>query len=286
MSNEERYYYLKLKDNFFDSDEMIVLENMKDGYLYCNILMKLYLRSLKNGGKLMLNDRIPYSSATLSSVVRHPEGVVVLAIKAFQELGLIEILDTGAIYMLDLQTYIGRSSTEADRKRAYRDRIESEKHHIQQITDKCPDESPDKNPPKKEIEKERKKEIEKKDKTTLFTMFWSSYPKKQNKSYSQQVFNKVKQSEFEHIMYSLERFKETREWMENDGKFIPMASTWLNQQRWLDFDMPEAQNEEYIPPDIEPEPEPEHLPMTPEAERMLKEALKGNTAYDYTTGKA
>lgn len=121
-------------------------------------------------------------------------------------------------------------------------------------------------------------------KQPLFEQFWSAYPKKQNKSYSQQVFNKIKQSEIEHIMYSLERFKETREWMENDGKFIPMASTWLNQQRWLDFDMPEAQNEEYIPPDIEPEPE--RIPMTPEAERMIAEALKGNTAYDYTTGKA
>lgn len=284
MANEEKYYYLKLKDNFFDSDEMIVLENMKDGYLYCNILMKLYLRSLKNGGKLMLNDRIPYSSATLSSVVRHPEGVVVLAIKAFQELGLIEILDTGAIYMLDLQTYIGRSSTEADRKRAYRDRIESEKHHIQQITDKCPDKSPDKNPPKKEIEKERKKEIEKKDKTTLFTMFWSSYPKKQNKAYSEKIFNKISHSEFEHIMYSLEKFCLSREWTNEDGKYVPNPSTWLNQQRWLDFDMPNEQNDEYIPPDIEPEPE--RLPMTPEAERMLKEALKGNLNYDYATGKA
>ena len=61
MSDNKKYYYLKLKDNFFDSDQMIVLESMPDGYKYSNILLKLYLRSLKNDGKLMFNDRIPYN---------------------------------------------------------------------------------------------------------------------------------------------------------------------------------------------------------------------------------
>ena len=58
MSDNKKYYYLKLKDNFFDSDSLIVLESMQDGYLYSNILLKLYLRSLKNDGKLMFNDVI------------------------------------------------------------------------------------------------------------------------------------------------------------------------------------------------------------------------------------
>ena len=55
MSDNKKYYYLKLKENFFESDSMILLESMKDGYLYSNILMKLYLRSLKDNGRLMLN---------------------------------------------------------------------------------------------------------------------------------------------------------------------------------------------------------------------------------------
>ena len=50
MADNKKYYYLKLKDNFFDSDEMIVLESMPDGYIYSNILLKLYLRSLKYEG--------------------------------------------------------------------------------------------------------------------------------------------------------------------------------------------------------------------------------------------
>ena len=50
MADNKKYYYLKLADNFYDRDEMIILESMPDGYIYSNILLKLYLRSLKNEG--------------------------------------------------------------------------------------------------------------------------------------------------------------------------------------------------------------------------------------------
>lgn len=130
MSDNQKYYYLKLVDNFFDRDEMIMLESMPDGYLYSNILLKLYLRSLKNTGKLMFNDRIPYNPTMLANITRHPVAVVEKAVDIFEQLGLVEILDNGAIYMLDIQDFIGKSSTEADRKRNYRRRIDEEKKQL------------------------------------------------------------------------------------------------------------------------------------------------------------
>lgn len=162
MADNKKYYYLKLKDNFFDSDEMIVLESMQDGYLYSNILLKLYLRSLKNEGKLMFNGRIPFNSNMLAQVTRQNVGVVEKAMRIFQELNLVEVLDNGAIYMLDIQNFIGESSTEADRKREYRARIEHDKTRVQlpkgQMSDKCPDKSPPEI--ELEIELELEKEIE------------------------------------------------------------------------------------------------------------------------------
>lgn len=127
MSDNKKYYYLKLKENFFEDEKIIMLESLPDGMLYSNILMKLYLRSLKREGKLMISDRIPYNPVALSQITRHSVGDVEKAIKIFQELELIEILDNGAIYMLDIQNFIGKSSTEGDRKREYRKRIEEEK---------------------------------------------------------------------------------------------------------------------------------------------------------------
>ena len=155
MSDSVKYYYLKLKEDFFSSDAMIVLENLQDGYKYSNILLKLYLKSLKDEGRLMLNGRIPYNTKTLAQVTNHSVGDVELAIKAFEELGLVEILDNGAIYMLDIQNFIGRSSTEADRVRNYRSRIEAEKTN--ELTDGV--QMYNKSTP--EIEKEKEKEKEK-----------------------------------------------------------------------------------------------------------------------------
>lgn len=123
MADSKKYYYLKLKENFFESDSMVLLENMNDGYLYSNILLKLYLRSLKDGGRLMLNGAIPYNSQMLASVTRHQVGTVEKALTIFKELGLIEILDSGSIYIMNIQDFIGKSSSEADRKRAYRSRM-------------------------------------------------------------------------------------------------------------------------------------------------------------------
>nr|DAR83001.1 MAG TPA: DnaD like replication protein [Caudoviricetes sp.] len=159
MSDNKKYYYLRLKDNFFDSDELKILESMKDGYLYSNILLKLYLRSLKNDGKLVVNDRIPYNAEMLASVTGHQIGTVKQALSIFKELGLIDVLENGAIYMLDIQNFIGRGSSEADRKREYRQRIESDRTNVltnvRQISDKTPPEI------EIEIEKEIKKEINK-----------------------------------------------------------------------------------------------------------------------------
>ena len=154
--DNKKYYYLKLKENFFESDSMVLLENMKDGYLYSNILLKLYLRSLKDGGRLMLNGAIPYNSQMLASVTRHQVGTLEKALDIFKELGLIEVLDSGAIYMMDIQNFIGESSSEGDRKREYRARIEKEKAARQmlgQMSDNRPPEI------EKEIELKTEKEI-------------------------------------------------------------------------------------------------------------------------------
>lgn len=167
MSDNKKYYYLKLKENFFDSEEMIILQSMQDGYIYSDILMKLYLRSLKNEGKLMFKDVIPYTPDVLATVVRHQVGTVEKALDLFRKLGLVEVLDNGAIYMMDIQNFIGESSTEADRKRQYRAKIEQEKGNkialiedVGQMSGQMSSKCPDKNPPELEIELEIEKELD------------------------------------------------------------------------------------------------------------------------------
>ena len=161
MSDNKKYYYLRLKDNFFDSDELKILESMKDGYLYSNILLKLYLRSLKNDGKLVVNDRIPYNAEMLASVTGHQVGTIKQALSMFKELGLIEILENGAIYMLDIQNFIGKGSTEADRQRLYDRRISDERKQKKLTQSRNLEEILKKSTPEIEIELEKEIKIEK-----------------------------------------------------------------------------------------------------------------------------
>ena len=156
MADSKKYYYMRLKENFFDTNEMKVLESMQDGYKYSNILLKLYLMSLQSDGKLMLNERIPYNSQMIATITRHSVGDVEKALVLFKDLGLIEILDSGAIYMLDIQNFIGTSSSEAERKKSYRRKIDYERQNVGQIEDKCPDKST----PEIEIELEKDIEID------------------------------------------------------------------------------------------------------------------------------
>ena len=167
MSDNKHYYYIKLKADYFDTDEMIVLESMTDGHKYSNILLKFMLRSLRNEGKLMFNDKIPFNAVMLSQVTRHSVGDIEKAVKLFESLNLIEILDNGAIYINDIQNFIGKSSTEADRKRSYRIRIDEDKKLLGHLSEECPEI----NPPELELEPELEKELELENKEDKFKSF-------------------------------------------------------------------------------------------------------------------
>lgn len=130
MADNEKYYYLKLKETFFDSEDMKLLQGMKDGYIYSDILLKLYLQSLRQKGRLMYRGIVPYTPDMVSTITRHQVGTVEKAMKILEQMGFIEILDNGAIYMMDIQNFIGQSSTEADRIREYRNSINAEKSRI------------------------------------------------------------------------------------------------------------------------------------------------------------
>lgn len=145
MSDNKKYYYLKLKENFFESEEVRIMEAMPNGMYYSNLLLKLYLKSLKREGELRFNDFIPYSTEMIATITNINIDIVRSGIQVLQQMKLIEILDDGSIYMMNIQNFIGQSSTEADRVRAYRSEIDKKKKCLSdkaspafvQMYDKC-----------------------------------------------------------------------------------------------------------------------------------------------------
>jgi len=149
MSENKRYYYLKLKETFFTSETIMILENMPDGLIYSNLLLKMYLMSLKDEGQLLLNSHIPHTPRTIATCTRHQEGTVERGIEIFRQLGLVEQLTNGVYYMTNIQMMIGQSSTEGERKKRERMRLAQ--------SNLLPDPPADICPP--ELEKEKQPEL-------------------------------------------------------------------------------------------------------------------------------
>ena len=234
MSTNKTYYYLKLKENFFDSEEIKILESSENGYLYSNILLKIYLKSIKNEGRLMLRENIPYNSKMIATITSHNIDIVEKAIKIFEELGLIQILDSGAIYISDIQSFVGKISSEGVRKKLYRNQIVKEK--LGHSWDNVP-KSLVKRPPEIEIEKE--KEIEKKIDIEIknFDRFYEIYPIHKSKESARKIFDKINPDEelINKMIEAIELQKQEKQIKAKSGKFCPEwkhPSTWLNQRCW------------------------------------------------------
>lgn len=251
MADNLKYYYMRLKENFFDSNEMVLLESMQDGYLYSNILLKLYLGSLRDNGRLMFNERIPYSAQMIATITRHDVHIVEKALVTFKEMGLIEILDTGAIYMMDIQQYIGKSSTEADRKRDYRQRIYNEKMGLGQMSGQ----TSDKSTPEIEIELEKeiyntiaqnvptepltRVTVSKKALLKEFDELWKLYPNKKSKSKAMKLYIKARTRKydsvsFEQVKNGIVSYVEYITKTKMDMQYVKHGSTWFYQECWND----------------------------------------------------
>ena len=129
MSDNKKYYYMKLKENFFHRGEVAALECMEKGYEYSNLLLKMYLLSLPGEGRLMVGD-LPHTPRSLAKATGHKLGTVKRGLYFFERMGFIETLDNGAIYMNDMQDMVGESSTDKDRKERYRKQKAEEKRKL------------------------------------------------------------------------------------------------------------------------------------------------------------
>ena len=161
MSDNRKYYYLKLKENYFDDDSIVLLESMQDGILYSYILLKLYLKSLKHGGKLQLDENIPYTAQMIATLTRQQVGTVERALQIYLQLGLVELMTDGAYYMSNIELLIGQSSTEGERKKQARMALQAQKKRSGQTGGHLSDIRPPEIEKEIEIELEKERELEK-----------------------------------------------------------------------------------------------------------------------------
>ena len=116
----KRYYWLKLNENFFEREEIKVIENMKNGKDYIIFYLKLLLKSINTEGKLLFRDVIPYTPEMLSAITGTDIDTVKVAIDLYTKLELMEIWDDGTLFMKETQNMIGSETDTARRVRKHR----------------------------------------------------------------------------------------------------------------------------------------------------------------------
>ncbi|MBD9766510.1 phage replisome organizer N-terminal domain-containing protein [Enterococcus faecium] len=120
---KKRYYWLKLKEDFFEEDTIEWLEEQPNGKEYCLFYLKLCLKSLKTEGILVRNVgnlMIPYDPESLAKLTNSNTDTVKVAMDLFNKIGLIKILDSGEIYLNQLSELVGSETEYARQKRIQR----------------------------------------------------------------------------------------------------------------------------------------------------------------------
>lgn len=126
----KRFYWLKLSEDFFDDETIQYIEEQENGIKYSNFYLKLCLKSLKYGGKLIRlvgETFIPYDVKSLSRLTGVDVDTVRCAMVVLQKVGCIKVLETGEIYLSQIQELVG---SETDKAKIMR-RIRAEKKGIE-----------------------------------------------------------------------------------------------------------------------------------------------------------
>ena len=146
---EKKYYWLKLKRDFFKRHDIRIIEEMPNGKDYILFYLKLLLESIDHEGALRFSETIPYNEQMLSVITNTNVDVVKAAMKIFIDLNMIEIFDDSTIFMAEVLKLTGSETAAAGRMRKRREKQKAlpERNNVQ----KCYIEK----------EKEKEKELEK-----------------------------------------------------------------------------------------------------------------------------
>ena len=129
-NQNKRFYWLKLKDNFFEREEIQLIESLPNGKEYVLILLKFMMRAINSEGRLVVKDVIPYNPQMLATVTHSNVDTVRSAIEIFIKFGLMSTLDDGTLYMNEVQALLGSETEFAAKKREYRQNLKNQPEQL------------------------------------------------------------------------------------------------------------------------------------------------------------
>src|SRR5690625_2288782 len=125
--------WIKLSVTMFDDEKIRLIEQMPDADTILVIWVKLLAQAGKTNasGYIFLNENIPYTDEMLSTIFNRPLSTIRLALKTFEDLGMIGIDDNSFISIVNWEKHQNIEGLERirlqnrERKRKQREREKS-----------------------------------------------------------------------------------------------------------------------------------------------------------------
>ena len=237
---EKKYYWLKLKRDFFKRHDIRIIETMPNGKDYILFYLKLLLESIDHEGALRFSDAIPYNEQMLSVITNTNVDIVKSAMEIFLGLNMIEVFDDKTIYMNEVDKLIGSETKWAEKKRIQR----------AQLSSNCPIEIDIDKDIHKDIEKEEEKESSppappSDSVSQEFEELWSKYPRKEGKKAAFASYQRAKKkgATFDDVKAGILNYLDYIKIKKIETQYIKQGSTWFNGEHWndeYDYSVPEA----------------------------------------------
>jgi len=119
---ERRYFWLKLKEGFFEDRYIKILRAQQNGYRVLAIYLMLQLKALKSDGIIEYAKLLPSFTAELAVEIGEDEDSVIEAIDLLVKFGLVEIWDDDSVFLTAKKEIIDYGSEGASAERARRSR--------------------------------------------------------------------------------------------------------------------------------------------------------------------
>lgn len=153
--------WIKITTDVFDDEKILLIESMPSADSIITIWFKLLILAGKqnNNGVFMMSNKLPFTDEMLATIFRRDLNTVRLALKTFEEFGMIEVVDN----VITIPNWNKHQTLDAYEKKKERDRLYQQNRRKKQknlIEQKSPDKSSDVAVSDKEEEKEEDKEKE------------------------------------------------------------------------------------------------------------------------------
>lgn len=128
MSKNKRWYFIKLSEDFLESDPIEWLLTRNEGAMYFSLYIQLCKIALNTNGKLvrvLYDGEIPYTPQDLAYKVRMSLSTVKVGVDMLIQAGLLQWIDSTILYITHFEMLVGSESDSARRMRKQRQRTAS-----------------------------------------------------------------------------------------------------------------------------------------------------------------